>query len=79
MDGIALVITLLAIIILGPIITLMWWKIADQWADSEQRRFNRKPPPEPPKDRIVVRGFNTPGADAPAPEPPASDPDAPRH
>ena len=76
MDGAALVITLIAIIVFGPIITLLWWKIADQWADSEKRRIRREEPPEPPRDRVVVRGFAKPGAD-PADAEPSQGPDGP--
>lgn len=57
------VITLIGIAVLGPVFTLLWWKMADKWADAEHRRFKPKHSETPPPQRQVIRGF-------PKPEPP---------
>lgn len=52
-------VTTVVIAVLGVPFILLWWKIADQWADEEHRRLGRAKPPEGPAPR-VVRGFDAP-------------------
>ena len=53
-----LVILTVVIAVLTAIITLIWWKVGDQWADDEYKKFGhgggapKGPPPE------VIRDFN---------------------
>lgn len=53
-----LVILTLVIAILTAIITLIWWKVGDQWADDEYKKFGhggggpKGPPP------TVIRDFD---------------------
>ncbi len=62
-----IIVTTVVIAVLGVPFILLWWKIADQWADEEHKRFGRTKPPEGPAPR-VVRGFDAPpGATTAAP------------
>ncbi|GIK18599.1 MAG: hypothetical protein DYG93_06355 [Leptolyngbya sp. PLA2] len=54
-----IIVTTVVVAVLGVPFILLWWKIADQWADEEHRRFGRTKPPEGPAPR-VVRGFDAP-------------------
>ncbi|MCW5775226.1 MAG: hypothetical protein KIS87_02095 [Phycisphaeraceae bacterium] len=54
-----IIVTTVVIAVLGVPFILLWWKIADQWADEEHKRFGRTKPPEGPAPR-VVHGFNAP-------------------
>jgi hypothetical protein len=40
------------IIIIGIPFTLWWWKVADQWADSEHKRFK---PKTDERERVVIK------------------------
>lgn len=42
----------------GTVFTLWWWRLADKWANAENRRFRKaglRPGEEPKK--VVVKGF----------------------
>jgi hypothetical protein len=52
-------IILIVIAVLGPAFTFWWWKLADQWADAEHRRFKPKAP-DPEETRVIVTGFDQP-------------------
>jgi hypothetical protein len=41
------------IAVLGVPFTLWWWKVGDQWADTEHKRFKPKQPE--PVEKIVVK------------------------
>ncbi len=41
------------IAVLGVPFTLWWWKVGDQWADAEHKRFKPKEPE--PVDKVVVK------------------------
>ncbi len=41
------------IAVLGVPFTLWWWKVGDQWADAEHKRF--KPKETEPVDKVVVK------------------------
>lgn len=70
-----IIVTTVVIAVLGVPFILLWWKIADQWADEENKRFGRVKPPDGPAPR-VIRGFDSPAAaDAAAPtRPPVAEP-----
>ena len=57
-----LVILTVVIAILTAIITLIWWKVGDQWADEEHKKFGsgkdipKGPPPEVIKDFNPISG-----------------------
>lgn len=34
---------------------LVWWRIGDQWADEEQRKFPKKRSPHEGKEKIVIK------------------------
>ncbi len=70
-----IIVTTVVIAVLGVPFILLWWKIADQWADEEHRRFGRTKPPEGPAPR-VVRGFDSP-TEAPVGAPAVAPPDRP--
>ncbi|MCC6428004.1 MAG: hypothetical protein IT435_14430 [Phycisphaerales bacterium] len=58
----------------GAVFTLWWWKLADKWANAENRRFKKQGlrPSEEPK-RIVVKGYDKRGPEpggGQAPSPP---------
>lgn len=40
------------IIIIGIPFTLWWWKVADQWADSEHKRFK---PKTDDRERVTIK------------------------
>jgi hypothetical protein len=43
------------IVLVGALIfTLLWWKLADKWADAEHKRFKRGPKPDEP-ERVVIK------------------------
>ncbi len=43
------------VILVGAVaFTLVWWKIADKWADKEHRRFGA-PKAIKPEDRVVIK------------------------
>ncbi|MCL4740781.1 MAG: hypothetical protein KJZ54_01105 [Phycisphaerales bacterium] len=66
-----IIVTTVVVAVLGVPFILLWWKIADQWADEEHKRFGRTKAPEGPAPR-VVRGFDSPASADPAA--PASSP-----
>ncbi|MCA9275031.1 MAG: hypothetical protein KDA29_03300 [Phycisphaerales bacterium] len=57
-----LVILTVVIAVLTAIITLIWWKVGDQWADDEYKKFGhgggapKGPPPEVIKDFNAISG-----------------------
>lgn len=57
-----LVILTVVIAVLTAIITLIWWKVGDQWADDEYKKFGhgggapKGPPPEVIKDFHTISG-----------------------
>jgi len=54
------------IVIFGIPFTLWWWKIADQWADAEHKRFKIK---VDTRDRVMIKSPPKPAeAEHPAPE-----------
>lgn len=58
MSGIGIIVLTVIIAVLTAIITLVWWKVGDQWADEEYKKFGhgggapKGPPPQ------VVDDFN---------------------
>jgi len=62
-----LVILTLIIAILTAVITLVWWKVGDQWADEEYKKFGhgggapKGPPPTVIKDFEAERTVNRVG------------------
>ena len=45
----------IAVITVGAVVfTLVWWRIADKWADAEHKRFGT-PKDQSPQDRIVIK------------------------
>ncbi|MCC5824442.1 MAG: hypothetical protein LAT64_14265 [Phycisphaerales bacterium] len=57
----------------AAVITLAWWKLGDQWADDEYKKFGHgggRPRQEGPKP-TVVRSIKN---DQPSSESPSSDP-----
>lgn len=47
--------------------TLAWWRIGDQWADAEHKKFAAKPrDPNAPKPRVIKTG-KPPSRDRPRP------------
>ncbi|MDX2146975.1 MAG: hypothetical protein SFZ23_05585 [Planctomycetota bacterium] len=71
MDDPVMWVVIAAILILGPVFTYWWWKIADRWADAEHRRFRAQPDqPLQEENRVVIR-------DEPVNPPPPA-PDAPK-
>lgn len=57
-----IMITVLLIVLVGGVVfTLWWWRLADRWANAENRRFKKaglRPGEEPKK--VVVKGFDKP-------------------
>ncbi|MBI1190132.1 MAG: hypothetical protein GC200_05550 [Tepidisphaera sp.] len=53
------------IVIFGIPFTLWWWKIADQWADAEHKRFK---PKTDTRERIQIKS-PTSASSKPLPEP----------
>ena len=59
---VGLVILTVVIAVLTAIITLIWWKVGDQWADDEYKKFGhgggapKGPPPEVIKDFNALTG-----------------------
>lgn len=57
-----LVILTVVIAILTAVITMVWWKVGDQWADEEYKKFGhgggapKGPPPEVIKDFNAISG-----------------------
>jgi hypothetical protein len=59
-----IVILTVVIAILTAIITLIWWKVGDQWADEEYKKFGHgggAPKGPPPK---VIKDFESLNANA---------------
>lgn len=56
----------IAVVLAGAVVfTLVWWRLADTWADSEHKRFKGKG--GPPVERVVIKNVPGPGAEAPSP------------
>ena len=57
-----LMITIIVLcVLIGVPGTLLWWRIADKWADSEHKRFPEKPTPsDRPAPTATVVDFDTP-------------------
>lgn len=54
---------IIGVVLAGALIfTLVWWKIADFWADAEHKRFKGKGSGGP-SERVVIKH---PGSGAPA-------------
>ncbi|MCL4222009.1 MAG: hypothetical protein KJZ65_11650 [Phycisphaerales bacterium] len=52
--------------VVGSLLTLLWWRVGDQWADEEHKRFRAGPDDGAPgAGAQVVRGF---GASAEEPD-----------
>jgi len=41
--------------------TLVWWKVGDQWADAEHKKFGAGPREPKGPDPTVITGFDMPG------------------
>jgi hypothetical protein len=41
-------------LIVGSVFVIIWWRIADQWADEEHKRFKDKPD-DGPAPTVVKR------------------------
>ncbi len=44
--------------VVGSVLTLLWWRVGDQWADEEHKRF-RTGPDDGVAGAKVVRGFGS--------------------
>lgn len=59
-----LVVLTVVIAVLTAVITLVWWKVGDQWADDEYKKFGhgggapKGPPP------TVIKGFESSSGDS---------------
>jgi 4-hydroxybenzoate polyprenyltransferase len=54
-----LVLSVIGIVFIGAVVfTLIWWRLADRWADDEHKRFKSK---GGPAERVIVQGFKKPG------------------
>ncbi len=49
--------------------TLIWWRVGDQWADAEHKKFAPKRDRMHGADPTVIRGFNTDNDDTTPPSP----------
>ncbi len=47
----AIVVTSVLVVVIGVPFTLWWWRVADQWADAEHRRFKT---PVDDRERITI-------------------------
>lgn len=59
MNGIGIIVLTVIVAILTAIITLIWWKVGDQWADEEYKKFGHgggAPKGPPPK---VIQDFES--------------------
>jgi hypothetical protein len=51
MNGLVIIVLTVVVAILTAIVTLIWWKVGDQWADEEYKKFGhgggapKGPPP----------------------------------
>lgn len=45
----------IGVIVLGVPFLLVWWKLADRWADEEHKRFRGARKPEGPAPTVVSR------------------------
>lgn len=55
----------IAVVLAGAVLfTLVWWWLADKWADSEHKRFKGKS--GPPVERVVIKTARGTGADGTA-------------
>lgn len=44
--------------VVGSILTLLWWRVGDQWADEEHKRFHAGRE-DHDRGATVVRGFGS--------------------
>ncbi len=52
-----IIVTVVVVLVGGVVFTLLWWRIADRWADAEHKRFRpRSSRSREPIETIVVRG-----------------------
>ncbi|RMH14236.1 MAG: hypothetical protein D6695_01850 [Planctomycetota bacterium] len=57
--------------VVGAVLTLVWWRIGDNWADEEHRRFREGLNDDAEAGATVIRGF---GAKDDARDPSTSEP-----
>ena len=59
--------------ILGVPFVLLWWRLADQWADSEHKRFKVE---TDTRERVVIKNVGTDGSQDPKVDAPETAPRA---
>jgi hypothetical protein len=59
--------------ILGVPFVLLWWRLADQWADSEHKRFKVS---KDTRERVVIKNVSATGPQDPKTETPETAPRA---
>lgn len=46
--------------VVGAVLTIIWWRVGDIWADEENKRFKTKERGEPGDGATIIRGFHQP-------------------
>ena len=52
-----MIVSMVAVVVIGVPFVIWWWKLADRWADAESRRFKNKPGGPGHDDAVVIKDF----------------------
>ncbi len=53
----------LVLCVVGAVLTIIWWRVGDIWADEEHKRFKGSDDSETASGATVIKSFDSPAHD----------------